>query len=183
MLYSQSQEYEAVFKSEVHNLEFYQPKEIATGYHFSRYAAAGEHNMYAAMGITPDLFDAMINKIEAVANASDTKTMKTDMGVLIANLRYRRKYPVDQDAALRVAAIYLLMDGENPDVVSSEMIARKLEMCKGSDTAKSDSAMYAFFLNMGLSCTSAWKDLLPTLPKDYLIQRNEALKSLTLPNP
>ena len=44
-MFANNPRYKEVFHSTVHNIRFYMPQDIATGYHLSRYVAAGAQNI------------------------------------------------------------------------------------------------------------------------------------------
>lgn len=148
---------------------------MAEKYHLSRYIAAGAQNIYSASGCTKEYLDAITNKMIEVCNGSNTTTAKTDLALLANNIRVRLKYPIDEDCAIRMGAIYAIMEGEDPDTCDANVVKVKMDMCL------TDRDMYAFFLNMGYQSTPEWNGLLPDLEamEDYLKTRNELLKATT----
>lgn len=143
-------------------------------YHLSRYVAANVQDIYASCGTTPDYMDSITNRMLDIINTSNVDRIKSDLSVLVNNIRYRLKYPVDQDAALRMACCYIIHEDENPDEVNPHWMQKKLEWCK------SDGKMYEVFFSHGVTFTPSWKERLSDLGEMtvYLNQRNEALMSL-----
>lgn len=180
---AQDPKYKEVFHSTVHGLRFYMPQDAANGYHLSRYVAAGAQNIYATTGATKELLEAMMNKVLELCNEEkNLKTLRTDVATLANNIKYRLRYPVDEDCALRMGAIYTLMDGENPDTVDDYHTRRKLALAKGDGTQNiaPDPELYTFFLATGLPSTPAWSALYNTLSAtDYFKERAETLNALT----
>lgn len=168
--------YKLVFHSDIHNVDFY----MAEKYHLSRYIAAGSQNIYSASGCTKEYLDLITNKMIEICNGNNTTTAKTDMALLANNIRTRLAYPIDEDCAIRMGAIYAIMDGEDPDKCESFWVNKKMVMCKGDANTPADPDMYTFFLNMGYQSTPEWNGLLPHLEamEDYLTQRNELLQTM-----
>lgn len=171
--------YQIVFHSDVHNLDVFAPSDIANGYHLSRYVAAGAQNIYSASGATKDFISLVTAKMIELCNTdNNSKTFKTDITALAHNLQYRTKYPVDEDCAIRMGAIYTFLEDENPDDVQDLFTKKKMKLAKGDAETKADPALYAFFLNTGIIYTPAWSEL-GELSKDYFLTRAETLNSLT----
>lgn len=170
--------YTPVFTSTVHNVTFYQPKDV-NKYHVSRYIAAGAQNIYASCGTTKEYMDAITSNMLDIINTGNAKRIISDMAVLVNNLRYRLKHPVDEDCALRIGAIYSIMETENPDEVNGMVTTEKIKMCR------TDAALYEFFFHLGLVSVPAWQGQLNSLEEmpAYLTKRNEALMSLSLSPP
>lgn len=174
--------YKEVFHSKVHDVRFYMPEDMANGYHLSRYVAAGAQNIYSASGATKELLDAMMTKMLELCNdEKNVKTLRTDIATLANNIKYRLRYPVDEDCALRMGAIYSFAEGENPDTTEDYWTRRKVAMAKG-DAAQDiapDPELYAFFLSSGIPSTPAWSALLDTLSStDYFSKREEMLNAM-----
>lgn len=176
MNYKDNEAYKEVFRSKVHDVGFYVP--VNGEYNLSRYVAGGAQNIFSGAGITKDLIISFLNKMLDICNDDkNLKRARTDIAVLCNNLLYRTRYPVDEDCALRMGAIYLLMDGENPDTVDPFWVNKKVSLCKGE---KPDSELYAFFLNTGIVNTPAWKELHNDIETGtYLKQREEQITALT----
>lgn len=185
-MFENNPQYKEVFHSAVHNLKFYMPEDIANGYHMSRYVAAGAQNIYAASGATKDLLEGMMDKMLELCNdEKNIKTLRTDIATLANNIKYRLHYPVDEDCALRMGAIYTFIEGENPDATEDFWTKRKVLLAKG-DAAQHiapDPELYAFFLSIGLPHTPAWSELSAiSTGSDYFSQRAEMLNAM-MPQP
>lgn len=181
-MFKDNPKYKEVFHSTVHDLRFYMPEDIANGYHMSRYVAAGAQNIYSASGATKDLLGAMMDKMLELCNEEkNVKTLRTDIATLANNIKYRLRYPVDEDCGLRMGAIYCFVEGEDPDVTEDFWTRRKVTLAKGdaAQNIQPDAALYAFFLSIGLPYTPAWKEQLDTSTgSNYFNQREETLNSL-----
>lgn len=174
--------YKEIFHSKVHNVKLYMPQDAANGYHMSRYVAAGAQNIYAAGGATKDLLTAMMDKMLELCNdEKSVKSLRTDIATLANNIKYRLRYPVDEDCALRMGAIYTIAEGEDPEVTEDFWTARKVAWAKG-DAARNlppDPELYSFFLSIGIVSTPAWKELSGTLTdSNYFKTRTDNLNGL-----
>lgn len=144
-------------------------------YHLSRYVAANAQNIYSACGTTKETLTVFLNEMVKRCNdAKDTATIRTDIAILANNLLYRIKYPVDEDCAIRMGAIYCFIDGEDPEDVSDMWTRKKMEL------AKSAPATYSFFLTLGIRYTPSWNGLdSPLTSTDYLTNRDTELAALS----
>ncbi len=178
--------YKEAFHSKVHNIKFYIPEDAANGYHMSRYVAAGAQNIYSSGGATKQLLGAMMDKMLELCNdEKSTKLLRTDIATLANNIKYRLKYPVDEDCALRMGAIYCFAEGENPDATEDYWTAKKVAWAKGDATQniKPDPELYSFFLSLGIAATPAWKELSSTLTDtNYFKNRTDQLNALMPPS-
>lgn len=178
--------YKEIFHSTVHDIKFYMPEDIANGYHMSRYVAAGAQNIYSSSGATKELLELMMNKMLELCNdEKNIKTLRTDIATLANNIKYRLKYPVDEDCALRMGAIYVFVEGENPDMTEDFWTKRKLVLAKGDATQNipPDPELYAFFLSIGLPYTPAWSEQSAiSTDSGYFNQRVEMLNAM-MPQP
>lgn len=174
--------YTQVFTSKVHNASFYMPQDVANGYHMSRYVAAGAQNIYAAGGATKDLLNTMMDKMLELCNdEKNVKNLRTDVATLANNIKYRLKYPVDEDCALRMGAIYTFTDGEDAEQTEDFWTNKKLAWAKGDATQNiaPDPELYSFFLSIGTASTPAWKEQLDILTDtNYFKTRKENLNAL-----
>lgn len=174
--------YKKVFHSNIHNIKLYMPQDVANGYHMSRYVAAGAQNIYAAGGATKDLLNAMMDKMLELCNdEKNIKSLRTDVATLANNIKYRLSYPVDEDCALRMGAIYTFAEGENPEAAEDYWTTRKVAWAKGDATQNipPDPEMYSFFLSIGIVSTPAWKELSDTLTgSNYFKTRTDNLNAL-----
>ncbi len=181
-MFADNPKYKEVFHSTVHDVRFYMPQDVANGYHMSRYVAAGAQNIYAAGGATKDVLEAVMDKMLELCNdEKNLKLLRTDIATLANNIKYRLRYPVDEDCGLRMGAIYVFAEGEDPDATEDYWTKRKLTMAKGDATQNimPDAELYAFFLAIGMPYTPAWSGLLHTLtPTDYFNKRTEDLNAL-----
>lgn len=181
-MFTNNPAYKEVFYSKVHDLRFYMPEDMANGYHLSRYVAAGAQNIYAAGGSTKDLLDTMMGKMLELCNdEKNVKTLRTDIATLANNIKYRLRYPVDEDCALRMGAIYTFVDGEEPNTTEDYWTRRKVTLAKGDATQNiaPDPDLYAFFLSIGIPSTPAWSGLLDGLTSTgYFSKREETLNAL-----
>jgi hypothetical protein len=67
----------------------------------------------------------------------------TDVAVYINNLKYRMRYPVDEDVILRMAMIFHFIESENPNKVEPHWTEKKLQL------VKEDPAACSFLWNTG----------------------------------
>lgn len=154
---------------------FYAPTNIAEGYHVSRYVAAQAQSAYAAAGITPELLNSLMDTVITLLNdeKKGKSTLRTDIGVIANQIKYRTKYPVDEDVCLRMSAIYTFMEGENPDKVDDSWTKRKVTL------AKDNPDLYAFFLTTGIRFTPRYQELSEALNLgEYFPTREEAIRSM-----
>lgn len=174
--------YREVFHSKIHNVRLYMPQDAANGYHMSRYVAAGAQNIYAAGGATKDLLGAMMDKMLELCNdEKNVKSLRTDIATLANNIKYRLRYPVDEDCALRMGAIYVFAEGEDPETTEDYWTARKVAWAKGDTTQgiAPDPELYAFFLSIGIASTPAWKEQSDILTdSNYFKTRTDNLNGL-----
>lgn len=169
-----------VYKSSVHNISFYIPAN--NNYHLSRHMAASAQNIYSASGITKDLLSKYIDAMIGMCNEEkNVKTLRTDIGTLCNNLKYRLSYPIDEDCALRMGAIYCLLEDEAPDTINPELTEKKILLAKGdyNKGMKPDPDLYAFFLITGIVYTPAWKEYEKlTQDTEYFKKREETLRMM-----
>jgi hypothetical protein len=174
------------FTSEVHRCTFYMPSDLANGYHMSRFVAASAQDIYSGAGATKEVLQKIASDVVAMCN--DTKkqmdTLRTDVATLMNNLLYRLKYPIDEDCAIRMGALFCFMPGENPDAVHDFWTQKKVAMAKGDYERgiEPDPDLYAFFLRQGLQSSPSYARLLDTLTATTMDQRREALRGLVPPS-
>lgn len=180
--YKDNPKYTEVFHSKIHDIKLYMPQDVANGYHMSRYVAAGAQNIYAAGGATRELLSNMMDKMLELCNdEKSVKTLRTDIATLANNIKYRLKYPVDEDCALRMGAIYTFAEGEDAEQTEDYWTNRKVTWAKGdaSQNIAPDPELYSFFLSIGTASTPAWKELSGTLTdSSYFKTRNNNLNGL-----
>lgn len=145
-------------------------------YHVSRYIAGNAQNIFSASGATKELTSAILEQMKDVLNSDKPNNRKvTDCGVLIANLEYRMKYPIDEECAIRMGAIYTFVDGEDPNKTDDDYTKMKMK------AAREDANLYAFFLEWGLINTPAYKELLNiTIDMDYFQKRMQQIEAYSL---
>ncbi len=144
-----------------------------TDYHTCRYVAANAQNIYSSTGATKEVLQKICEHAVKLCNTQDIPTLKTDIGLLMNNILSRLTYPVDEDCALRMAAIFYLLPDEEPNECHDIILRKKIEM------AKSNPKLYDFFLSRGLLNTPAYKELLDCLnDRDYLSRRAQTLSTL-----
>lgn len=170
MTFANNPNYIEVFTSP--SVTLYCPAETHA-YHLSRHIAAHAQNIYSSSGITPQLLTKFMDELIAQANDSNIKTLRTNVGILANNIKYRLRYPVDEDCAIRMGCIYTFMEGEDPDAVSSAWTERKLAL------AKQHPDLYTFFLTEGKRLTPSWKAYEQDLnDMEYFSKRARELSSL-----
>lgn len=145
-------------------------------YHLSRYVAAGVQNIYSGAGTTAEYLDSITNQMLEIINNGSTIRIISDMAVLVNNIRYRLKYPVDAEAALRMGCIYLIHEDEDPFEMNPSWVTKKLKMIED------DAELYEKFFFVGVTHTPSWKEPLKDLGEmqTYLTNRQSALTSLTI---
>lgn len=180
--YADNPKYREVFHSQVHDIKLYMPEDAANGYHMSRYVAAGAQNIYAAGGATKELLGNMMDKMLELCNdEKNLKTLRTDVATLANNIKYRLRYPVDEDCALRMGAIYTFAEGEDPEHTEDYWTAKKVAWAKGDATQhiQPDPELYSFFLSIGITSTPAWKEQSDILSdSNYFKTRTDNLNAL-----
>ncbi len=183
-IFKDNPKYTEVFHSKIHDVRLYMPKDVANGYHMSRYVAAGAQNIYSGAGATKELLEAMMDKMLELCNEEkSTKMLRTDIATLANNIKYRLRYPVDEDCALRMGAIYTFVEGEDPEHTEGYWTNRKVAWAKGNaaQNIQPDPELYSFFLTIGIASTPVWKELSDTLPGTiYFNTRNDNLNG-TMP--
>lgn len=161
----------------------------ADKYHTHRYIAAGQHEIYANSGCTKDILEHYMKAgIELLNADKPVKTLRTDLAVIFNSVLARTKFPVDEDAAIRMGAILTFMEDEDPNTVSEVWIQRKIDLAKGNNLPKGhkdylapNPDLYAFFLTMGESALPVYRELLNTTDaSDYYRQRRQTLEQLRL---
>lgn len=173
--------YKEVFESKVHGKKFYMPANLSD-YHISRQIAANAQNIYSAAGGNKDVFGYLVDKIlDLVNDEKDNKRLKSDIAIYCNNMKYRMSYPIDDECGIRMGAIYVFIEGEDPDNYSLAYTAQKELLAKGNiqQGIKPDPELYDFFLQVGIASTEAYKDLSEDLKDmEYLMNRKKVLESL-----
>lgn len=169
-----------LFHSSVHNARFYAPADGESGYHISRVVGAQSIDLYAQSGATREVLEAITKALETLFEDESSKAkIRTDGTLLVQNLRYRLKYPVDEDCMIRLGAVLTFMESDTYGTEAHDSLnPRTTEQKVGM--AKSDPDLYAFFLTLGATNMPAYKDFSDIcLDPQYLNQRREVLRSLT----
>jgi len=159
----------------VNGTKLYMPVNTSDGYHLKRFVAAQAQDIYSRSGTTKELLVVMLNKMLDIVNdpKADTRRIRTDIGTLCNNLLYRTRYPVDEDACIRMGAIYTFLDGEDPNDVNDLWTRKKVEL------AREDSIVYDFFIELGIRSTPSYREQLNILDdSEYFQNRRQALQGL-----
>lgn len=169
-------EYSLVFTSK-NGIKFYTPSDT-TQYHKSREMAMMAQDQYSRCGIGPEVMQSMITKMLELANKQlNTDTLRTDLGTIANNLKFRMHNIVDEECLLRMAAYGLFINGEDPNSVNEGYTRKKLEYCAQFPDVRD------FFLHMGVALTPTYEALLRGLVvEEFLTQRRQILDGLTLPS-
>lgn len=148
-----------------------------TQYHIERYIAATAQQIYSDSGATKDILNSLIDEILLKCNNErDIKLLRTDIGSLANNIKYRLAYPIDEDCAIRMGAILSFLDEEDPDKVLPFWTEKKVKMAHANPDA------YTFFLTWGAINTPSYKEAFSTLiDMEYFSKRRIALKGLLPP--
>lgn len=148
-------------------------------YHLSRHIAAGVQNIYSGAGTTKDYLNAITEQMLDIINSGNKAKIISDLSVLVNNIRYRLSSPVDQDAAIRMGAIYVLHEDEPADEVNAAWTSKKMKMLLN------DRELYELFFSEGVEYTPSWIEPLSGLGEmtPYLKRREETLASLSIQSP
>lgn len=174
MTFKDNPNYEIAFESK--ELVLYMPVDKSQ-YHKSRELAMIAQEKYSNAGISKEVLQAFANDLIDRCNKSMSRdTLRTDVAVIANNLLARTQNPIDELCAIRMGAIACFLEGEEPDTVSHAWTEKKMRL------ADQYPDVYAFFLDTGVAFTPQYAALLRTLTaEDYLTQRAQTLKGLTLP--
>jgi hypothetical protein len=155
-------------------INIYIPADISN-YHMSRYVQLQHQLIYANAGTTAERLNEIADAILQRCNLqSKLETRITDIGVLANEIKYRTKYPVDENCSIRIGAVLSFMDGEDPDKYDIFWTRKKEEL------AMTNSDAYSFFLSWGISNIEPYRKQFDTsISLDYFSKRREALASLT----
>lgn len=156
--------------------KFYTPSEVSQ-YHKSRELAMQNTERYAISGISKEVLAAFANKmVELCNNQLSVPTLRTDMSVIANNLLARMRSPVDDMCSIRMGALAVFMDGEDPDRVMHAWTERKMSL------AKENPEILDFFLSLGIALIPEYETHLRTSTVgEYLESRKLMLDTLTLP--
>lgn len=180
IVFKDNPDYTHVFRSEVHGIDFYVPS-ITGKYHVSRYIAAGAQEIYSSMGATRDTLEKIVDEVLKMCEGEKIKeTLRTGVTALMQNLRYRLHYPVDELCAVRMGALLVFMDGEDPNGVNDFYTRRKTDLAAGNyqTGVTPDPDLYDFFLRTGVINTKAYADQSASMNDTaYFRNRTEILNS------
>lgn len=167
-------EYTEAYHNERTGVRLYTPAQ-AGSYHMSRLIAAQAQDLYASVGTSKQVLEGIVQKALDLCNedTADGKRLRTDIGMLMNNLLYRMRYPVDEECGLRMGAILCFAEGEDPNRMSDAWTQKKLRM------ADEDPDLYTFFLSMGLRSCSSYAELLDTLTDTMMAQRRQQIATMT----
>ncbi len=156
-------------------LVFYVPA-ATTEYHKSREMAMQVQDTYARCGISPATLTVFIDTLIQFANKQlNTDTLRTDIGTIANNMKYRMSNIVDEQCAIRMGALAVFIDGEEPDKVIEAWTAKKVRL------AMEHPDLYSFFLHMGIAFTPTYSETLRSLvAEEYLMERKMILDSMTV---
>lgn len=152
---------------------FYMPVET-TAYHKSRELAMNGQDIFSRCGIDPETLRTYMQQLLDVANGNKAKdTLRSDAAVIASNILLRLKSPVDELCAIRMGAIALIHEDEDPNTCTQAWIKHKTEL------AQQHPDMFTFFLHTGIAFTPEYNSLLRGLEaEEYLTKRAEALSLL-----
>ena len=177
MIYKDNAEFEPVFEfkgetdTQGNPLVMYRLKDTSK-YHLSRYVSANAQNIYSESGITKELLSNICQQMTKSIN--DNKL--DEVAVWVNNIKARLTYPVDENAALRMAMIYHFVEGENPNLCENHWTEWKLKKVLNNPEA------YSFFLPIGLIYTPSYSEYLEEISQNSLEMRKQTLNQL-IPNP
>jgi len=157
---------------------FYVPSETI-GYSKWRELAMTGQDMFSRAGIDPDTLRAFAQQL--LEKCNETKgpaTLRSDVAVIATNILIRLKNPVDELCAVRMGAIALIHEDEDPMKVSQAWIKKKM------DLAQEHPPIFDFFLQTGVALTPEYSSLLRGLTaEDYLTNRAQLLQQTTPTTP
>jgi hypothetical protein len=165
-LFKDNPQYEVAVSS--NGTDFYILKDPSQ-YHMSRFLAASANERYAKIGLTSEILEEIENNI---LKATEEKKWD-EIAVWVHNIRARRSDPVDEFAAIKMACIYLLLEGEDPNKCEAHWTERKFQM------VKNDPALFDFFLSTGLQYTPTYQRYLNSISMTSLERRRKVLEMLT----
>lgn len=130
---------------------------------------------YAMCGINRDVLSEFADKLLELANKENSvPNLKTDVGIIANNLKFRMTQYVDELAAIRMGAIACFVEGEDPNRVVEVFTTNKLKL------AGQHPEVYAFFFNWGVQFIPEYrKVLLGSMAEDYFQMREINLRGLT----
>jgi len=174
MTYKDNPDFVAVYTHEPTGTIFYSPTEIY-GYHKSREMAMQEQDTYSRCGISKEVLQSFTDTLLSHANKQlNSDTLRTDIGVIANNIKYRMTTIVDQQCAIRMGALACMVEGEPHDRVVDAWTQKKVRM------ANEHPDIYDFFLHLGIAFTPEYAAALRGLTaREYFQQRDQILSGLT----
>jgi len=159
-------------------VKFYEPIEI-TSYHKSRELAMQAQDIFSRCGIDPDTLKVFAEQMIHSANKELTSTnFRSDMAVIGNNILARLKSPVDELCAIRMGAISVFLEDEDPNKVVRSYTEKKMRM------AEEEPDVFDFFLQRGIAFTPEYVQHFRTLEaEDYFEKRAQMLNTLTPQTP
>lgn len=174
MNFAENPDYKIAFTTD-NGINLYMPNDLVNGYHISRKIASEAQNIYSSGGATKEVLEGIMNKILDEVNNEKSRNdrIRSNISILANNILYRLKYPLDENCAIRMGAIFTFLDGEDPDKVDPFWTEKKVKL------AHNDPDAYAFFLTIGTALTPSYKESQQYLSDpDYFKTRTGMLKSL-----
>lgn len=153
---------------------FYVPIETI-GYSKWRELAMTGQDMFSRSGIDPDTLQAFAKQLLDKCNdGKGHATLRSDVAVIATNILVRLRNPIDELCAIRMGAIALIHEDEDPIKVSQAWIRKKM------DIAQEHPTIFDFFLQTGVALTPEYSSLLRGLTaEDYLMNRAQLLQQTT----
>ena len=107
---------------EGNQVDFFVPVDKTNGYHLSRKIAGDAQDSIARLGATVETFETDIDKVNELLNQDGLKNEKRieNAASYLKWIKYRLKHPKNEECALRMAAIFLFIEGENP--INSQLV-------------------------------------------------------------
>lgn len=162
---------------------FYIPAQT-TEYHTSRLVEASNQQIYANAGANAEVFEAIADDIILRSNTQMNKeTFRSDVAILANQIKYRKKYPVDQHCAIRMGAIlsFIEEDKDEPTFSEDPNKVQLLYQQRKETLAFDNPELYTFFLTWGSENIPIYKEHFATsIDMEYFSKRMDAIRSLTL---
>ena len=158
-------------------VDFFVPVDKTNGYHLSRKIAGDAQDSIARLGATVETFETDIDKVNELLNQDGLKNEKRieNAASYLKWIKYRLKHPKNEECALRMAAIFLFIEGENPDKPIPHITEKKVNI------AFANPETYTFFLTIGESLMKSWQTFTESIKdEDYLMTRAKMMRILTM---
>lgn len=173
------------FKLEIEHGPYciYTPVDIANGYSTQRYIEALNQQDYANSGGNKEVWSKLADQLIDWANSTHpVDDIRTNMGLIGQNMRYRLQYPVDQHCAVRMGAILSFIEYKDAIgmVVTEDPADYKSRFTQLKETlAHQHPDLYAFFLSWGIANLPEYRKALDgSTAQDYFNRRTEAIRTL-----